>query len=84
MDSSRSFVNTKRKPVRSLNLYQLIFFILNRKVYINMVALNKIMALEILFVILAIIGVIIAYYFLKDCYTSLINAVLGLIIFFNC
>jgi hypothetical protein len=40
------------------------------------------MALEILFVVLAIIGVIIAYYFLKTVTHLLINAVLGLIIFF--
>jgi len=40
------------------------------------------MALDILFVILAIIGVIIAYYFLKTATHLLINTVLGLIIFF--
>jgi len=40
------------------------------------------MALEILFVILAIIGVIIAYYFLKTATHLIINTVLGLIIFF--
>jgi uncharacterized membrane protein (UPF0136 family) len=40
------------------------------------------MALEILFVILAIIGVIIAYYFLKTTTHLLVNTVLGLIIFF--
>jgi hypothetical protein len=40
------------------------------------------MALEILFVILAIVGVIIAYYFLKTATHLIINAVLGLIIFF--
>jgi len=41
-----------------------------------------IMALEILFVLLAIIGVIIAYYFLKTATHLIINTVLGLIIFF--
>ncbi|MCZ7402704.1 MAG: pro-sigmaK processing inhibitor BofA family protein [Candidatus Methanoperedens sp.] len=40
------------------------------------------MALEILFVILAILGVIIAYYFLKTVSHLIINTVLGLIIFF--
>ena len=40
------------------------------------------MALDILFVILAILGVIIAYYFLKTATHLIINAVLGLIIFF--
>jgi len=40
------------------------------------------MALDILFVILAILGVIIAYYFLKTATHLIINTVLGLIIFF--
>jgi uncharacterized membrane protein (UPF0136 family) len=39
-------------------------------------------ALEIIMVILAIIGVIVAYYLLKTATHLIINAVLGLIIFF--
>lgn len=40
------------------------------------------MALEIIMVILAIIGVIVAYYLLKTATHLIINAVLGLIILF--
>jgi len=40
------------------------------------------MAIEIIVVILAIIGVIAAYYFLKTVTHLIINTVLGLIIFF--
>ena len=40
------------------------------------------MAIEIIMVILAIIGVIAAYYFLKTATHLLVNTVLGLIIFF--
>jgi len=40
------------------------------------------MALEIVIVILAIIGVIAAYYFLKTASHLIINTVLGLILFF--
>lgn len=40
------------------------------------------MALEIIIVLLAIIGVVVAYYLLKTATHLIINAVLGLIIFF--
>jgi len=40
------------------------------------------MAIEIIMVILAIIGVIAAYYFLKTATHLIVNTVLGLIIFF--
>ena len=40
------------------------------------------MALEIVILVLAIIGVIAAYYFLKTATHLIINTVLGLIIFF--
>ncbi len=41
-----------------------------------------IMALDLILVILAIIGVIVAYYFLKRVAILIINAVLGIIIFY--